>query len=1087
MKATGKAFCEGADTPILEADTVSFGDLQGEQPRHYRLPLRRNQFVSLVVDQRGTDVVLELFHPSGASALTVDGLNGAQGPERLFFVAQEAGDHCLELRPLRPAAVGSSSASEDPQFQLTVLALRPAGEKDVARARAARAVAEGVALAKGDAEHQNRALEHFRRAAGLWEQTGEARDLALAWARSAELLIGSGEIEAGLEAYRQALAQLSPEAEEERPSLLNQLGKALRRHGRTEESRRTLEEAYDSAQAVGNDREAATALNNLALLLRHEGESWQALETYRQALTVYRQLGDTASSATVLHNLGTLYNWLGKGDEARDALTEALELQRKLGDTASEAATRTALGWVEYWAGEPRRARDTLERALELRAGDSAGEASTLGRLGVVYLDLGEVQKGRAALDRTLVLLRQVGDRRGEAPALNNLGRALLASGEAAAAMAAHESALQRYRELGDPTGMAWSLLGQAHIQRQAGDLLAARDRLEEALDLIESVRRAAGTADLRAHFLSTAREIPELLVEVLMQLHGQDPSLQWDRRALEVVDRVRARSLLDRWAPDPAAEAHPPTALPGGASLAEGASRPSLHRRLQAVHHQIRWAEHQRRELLALSVTASADGDPNPGDSALAADIEEVDVELRRLMQEEQRLELALRSVGAPGPAVAPADARPPGAVSRDTLEEIRRLLGDDDTAQLVYFLGEERSFLWLIRRRSLRSFSLPPRAEIEAGARRFLKLASRSQRPGTEAQLDLVAERLAHQLLAPLAGESGIRRLSVVADGALQALPFGLLPGTPVDSSSEPLLSRFEITYLVSPTAFGPRSAPAHPRSESSAEERPLLAVVAAPILRYREPTASADVRMGAEPDDTLPPQTHAPRQQLERSQAADTESVQRAAASEAAWKDLPELPFAHQEARAILQLAGERPTWSAVGFQVNRANLLQPGHLGRFHILHFATHALLNSQHPELSGLVLSQADRQGRPVDGFLRSYEIASLHLEADLVVLSACRTALGKEIWGEGIIGLPRSFLAAGAGQILVSAWPIDDQATALLMEHFYRALLEEGQSPARALRQAQLRLREDDRWQSPYYWGGFLLIASPRSDPAFD
>ena len=142
----------------------------------------------------------------------------------------------------------------------------------------------------------------------------------------------------------------------------------------------------------------------------------------------------------------------------------------------------------------------------------------------------------------------------------------------------------------------------------------------------------------------------------------------------------------------------------------------------------------------------------------------------------------------------------------------------------------------------------------------------------------------------------------------------------------------------------------------------------------------------------------------------------------------------------------------------------------------VVHFATHGFLNSETPELSGLVLSLVDREGNPTDGFLRLHDVYALSLAADLVVLSGCRTALGKEVRGEGLLGLTRGFFYAGAPRVMASLWPVRDRATAELMQRFYRGLLRDGLPPAAALRAAQRSLRREPRWRDPYYWAPFVI-----------
>jgi CHAT domain-containing protein len=180
--------------------------------------------------------------------------------------------------------------------------------------------------------------------------------------------------------------------------------------------------------------------------------------------------------------------------------------------------------------------------------------------------------------------------------------------------------------------------------------------------------------------------------------------------------------------------------------------------------------------------------------------------------------------------------------------------------------------------------------------------------------------------------------------------------------------------------------------------------------------------------------------------------------------------------REAAAISALVPERERMQALDFEASRAIALRP-ELGEYLIIHFATHGLLNNVHPELSGIVLSLVDKEGRQQDGFLRLQDIYNLKLPAELVALSACQTGLGKEIKGEGLIGLTRGFMYAGALRIVASLWKVDDRATSELMKRFYQGMLgPEALRPAGALRQAQLSIWKQRQWREPYYWAAFVL-----------
>jgi CHAT domain-containing protein len=188
-----------------------------------------------------------------------------------------------------------------------------------------------------------------------------------------------------------------------------------------------------------------------------------------------------------------------------------------------------------------------------------------------------------------------------------------------------------------------------------------------------------------------------------------------------------------------------------------------------------------------------------------------------------------------------------------------------------------------------------------------------------------------------------------------------------------------------------------------------------------------------------------------------------------------DLRRLPFSRYEAERLLALVPRRDALAAFDFAASQTTAMSED-LRQYRIVHFATHGYLNSDRPDLSGLILSLVDEQGTPQDGFLSLPEIYNLRLGADLVVLSACQTALGKQVRGEGLIGLTRGFMYAGAPRVVASLWAVEDRATAELMGRFYTAMLQRGSRPAAALRVAQLSMFRERRWSAPHQWAGFVF-----------
>jgi CHAT domain-containing protein len=342
-----------------------------------------------------------------------------------------------------------------------------------------------------------------------------------------------------------------------------------------------------------------------------------------------------------------------------------------------------------------------------------------------------------------------------------------------------------------------------------------------------------------------------------------------------------------------------------------------------------------------------------------------------------------------------------------------------------LEYRLGEAASTVWAVTSDSLTAVRLPPRRVIEPLAREAaLGMRSLEGRPGALCDLSRL-------LLAPVAPHLARRRLVVVADGALEALSFAALPepaGLAACSTASPLVEAHEIVYL-------PSAATLLTQRRLLAGRRPApgwLAVVADPAYR------SAHLR----------------------------------------------LPGAAQEAKEITAGLPAAQVFVATGAAASWQTVTGGG-LHGFRIVHFAVHGSLDPEHPLLSALVLAEIDAVGRPVPGTLPAHEIYDLDLPAELVVLSACETARGREVPGEGLVsGLPRAFLYAGAARVLVSLWEVEDQSTRDLMSLFYRNLLGRGLPPASALQEAQRTLRQSGR--RPNQWAGFILLGDWRPLPPF-
>jgi CHAT domain-containing protein/Tfp pilus assembly protein PilF len=799
---------------------------------------------------------------------------------------------------------------------------------------------------------------------------------------------------------------------------LNNLGALYFTTGDLRQALRYQAEALPIRKKLAQPGSYANTLYNVAADHLALGEYQQALDGFNAALPIFRRVTHRPGEAYTLQEQTRIFMWLGDNAKAEALLKQALSIRRSISDLRGEVQTLNLLGDVHSRERKYSAALEEHREALSISqsAGYRREEAQTQSYISEVLLHTGEI---RASLDssmKSLEMSRQVGDKIAVASALRLEGEAWTKLGETKPARDALEQALAIHRETGARAFEAITRLDLARLDIGAGALQDAAADLAGALDLVESMRTNFDSRQSRLQGAASHRTYYELAIDVAMQLH--DPA-----KAFEISERARARGLLD-------------LLTEARLDLRQGADTQLLERERQL--QELLDSKHDRlMRLLATDHSAALE----------AAERREVDELLGRY----QAVETEIR---VKSPRYAALTQPQPLSLS-----EVQVLLPDSGASLIEYWLGEKRSYVWVVSKTDCRGFVLPSRAMVEALARRAYDalntrndrreetLAQREQRLSTaRSEFTRTAALLSSQLLSPIGRGLEPHRLWFVADGALAYLPFAALP---VPGSTTPLVKEHEIAGLPSASVL------AALRDQGVGRPKPdrMVAVFADPVFR------ASDTRVSGS-----------------KATAAD-ETITRAAA-ESGIADLPRLYFSRQEAEAIRQLAPGRQTFSALDFDASREEAKKPD-LGRYRVIHFATHGLLDSRNPELSGIVLSMVDRNGNPQDGFLRLHEIYNLKLNADLVVLSGCQTALGEEVRSEGLVGLTRGFMYAGTSQILASLWSVRDRAIAELMRRFYEGLLRRHLTPAAALRSAQLAMLQDSRWSDPYYWAAFTLQGS--------
>jgi CHAT domain-containing protein/Tfp pilus assembly protein PilF len=1040
-------------------------DLRGGESHTYRIQLGPRQYLKVVVEQKGIDVVLKLFAPGGRRLVELDTPHEKQGPEVLSVVVEAAGEYLLEVAaPDGKAAPG--------RYEVRVDERRGATAEDTHRVAAADALAEARALQargtkeskqkaiekldealpllraladrKGEARALNdagmlhwelgenrKALERNERALQLRRALGDARDEATSLYAVGLVYWKMGESLKALDYYNQALRLMRAAGDRRGEAFtLTAVGTAFDNLGRLRDAQETYTEALALERAGGDRRRVANALSNIGVVYRKTGDLQRALDHYNEALSLFRAAGDSLGEAVTLNNMGVLYWQAGDGQRALEYYNRALPLRRATGDRGGEFSTLHNIGAVFGSAGDSRKALEFYGQALSLvrLLGDRWAEASTLQNIGAAHRELGDPQKAREHYEQALALRRAVGDRWGEAITLSLLGAVSSSLGRPDEALSLLQQALSLHRSVGDWGGEAGTLKNLAFVERGRGRPEEARALIEAALTIVEGMRSRLASHGLRTSLSASRQDYYEFYIDLLMQMHRERPSEGFDALALHVSERARARSFVEMLA-----EAH--------AGIRQGVEAALLERE-RSLRQQLNAKATRQMRL--------ASGGHTEEQAAAARE------EVETLLGEYREVEAQIRTRS---PRYAALTQPQP-----QSLGEIQREL-DDDTLLLAYALGKERSYLWAVTPGSVKSFELPKRAEIESAARdAYRQLVTRSDALYPEA-----LNGLSRTLLGPVAEHLGRKRLIIVADAALQYVPFGALPvptssparATTRANKSTPLLVEHEIVSLPSASVLTAL------RLELSARKAAPLKLIAFadPVYGKDDPRVMTRLKRAGARVDT-------PGEVAGLGLRASNAEPPVIGAGPA---DFDRLPLSRREAELITGLLPSHQSLKVLDFAASRVAATNAV-LGRYQIVHFATHSLLNNQHPELSGIVLSLVDEKGLPQDGFLRLHDIYNLELGADLVVLSACQTALGKEIKGEGLVGLTRGFMYAGAPRVVASLWDVSDSATAELMTRFYQNMLRGGLRPAAALRAAQLSLSREKQWAAPFYWAGFVI-----------
>jgi len=959
------------------------------------------------------------------------------------------------------------------------------------------ALNEGDQLLKQDTPQSRRAaLLKYKEAVAAWHNANNPRREAEALARIGSTYFQLDEYPNSLEYYTRSLnlaVTVGDKLQQARG--LNGMGNVHWATGEYSKALDVYQGSVELSRAAGNRSLEAYALGNIGAVYWAEGEGTKALENYDPAFNLFRDLNDKRGQAFILYNIGLLHAARNESQEAFKNYEQALKLQRETGDDRAAASTLNNIGLVYAFLGEHEKALEYYHQALSIRrsrnyrpglaltlrnigdlyagqaesgkaleyyaeavplseaVGDRRGLGYTFESIGMIHLRAKESQLAQSYFDKALRLFREIFHKLGEATTLANIGSAYALSGHPKQAMESYDQARSLFHAVGDRAGEARTLYETARVERARNNFSTAKERIEQAIEIAELLRGNVVTEDLRATYFATVQDYYDFEIDLLMAMHKLEPSKNYDGLALQTNERARARSLID-------------TLTESRVAIQEGVD-PKLVQRERSLAQQLDEKARFRTQLLS--------GKSNSEE--LAAAQKEID----ELSREHEKVLLSLKesssryvSLTQPGPLL---------------LSQIQKEVVDSNTLLLEYALGEEHSFLWAVTPSTIHSFELPKRSEIEKVTNELREsLRARSERPKGEtpeqraerigradAQYFQAAQILSRALLGPVVGELQNNRLLIVAEGGLQYVPFAALPapedqrGSTTKGNVEPvpLIVKNEVTNLPSASSLSVLRREAAARSKSSKT----IFVFGDPVFEASDPRINSSLANCARNIGSARSSTPG----IPNNKSAEKEITN----PDLSYQPLPRLLFSCDEALNILSLVPPSQRRQALDFEADRG-LAMSEELRDYRIVHFATHAKIDTLHPRLSEVILSRIRENGQQKEGSLTLSDIYNLKLSAELVVLSGCETALGKQVRGEGIIGLTRGFMYAGSPRVVASLWRVDDRVTSELIKIFYAGMFRKNLSPAAALKEAQVTILRKRNWSHPYYWAAFVIQGEP-------
>lgn len=1037
----------------LAAGSYQEREIAAGEAHVYRWNLEPERFIRGAVIEVDADLVVTAHGPDGRVLARADGPAGAGMDETFAFTTGGAGEYRLEIRPKGEAGG---------RYDLDLVELRPArrgDEERVAAWRAFQAARHQWALRP----YEDPVVEaSFRDVLALFEAVGDRSGEAAALQQIGWLQpTPAGE----LEYYEEALERLDGGGEPGlRGGILADAATALGEQGEPERAVERYWQVVELWESLpGRTGDLAKTLSSLGLTLEDLSRHGKAREILERALTLWQQQGEQGDGLVrTLVGLGLVENQLGHSFAALEHLDMARQRALAAGNLRQAALALIFMAAPYQHLGDLQAALGRLRQAEEelLEIGLEEQDERRLQQVWAqVWLQLGDPVRGEELAERAVALAREDGGRPHVlAGALLTLAEAKLALGETEEAHGLFEKAMEESRLSSQPSLIAHARLGTARALRLAGRLDKARAELIELrreaeqsgrfdsrlLGSIELAEVELARRDLAAAERAVA-EVSELVPALAPPAARADDhairarldralgrpreALKEIRKAVALYEEIRGR-----------VDSSELRALVLARRLASYDLETDLLLDLGQHEEALESAERSRaRSLVELLEWAQEDTDTGTDRRLKARDL--YNRLNRRLVEalgegldgaQLERLEENLRRAQDELDRLELERRTTPLVAGSFDLSHLQRDLRDGEVL-LEYHLGAERATLFVVTRDELSVHRLGATRELEERVDRFLEqLRTPSRR---ERKLALDGHRLYEDLIDPAEPQltrKGVQHLVIVPDGNLVYLPWEVLRTNDEPEDAEGyLLSRWAVSYAPSARVWGKL---AEQRDSTPHDDAGALELVA-----FAYPA-------GGPGEGEL-------------------------------------LEWVGEEVADVAALYPEAARLVYADAAATEAEFLDNKELRRARVIHVASHGEIDERRPVFSGLRLAPSPGGGD--DGLVQVHEIFGLgELSAELVVLSACHTGLGRQIRGEGLVGLSRAFFSAGTPLLTASLWKVADRSTARLMTDFHHRM-RRGDSPVEALRRAKLALAADPAFRHPYYWAPFVMIGHAESPTA--